>query len=162
MKYIKGDLIQLLKDEEFDYVAHQCNCRVLEQSCSGIARAIFDNFNDAANNQNKVATSQHPHHLLGNMKESKEHVLNLYTQYNPGRPTYGIDSFDCRISYLKEAFRRVANSIGDLRLGIPLIASGLAKDPSYDYSDEEYFRKIIAPEIEPILKNINTTIVIWK
>ena len=161
--YKEGDLVKsFLETTEFDYIAHQCNCRAGSENCSGIARTIFDVFPEAAKNQDEVSAARNPWIELGKFKESKEGVLNLYSQFNPGRPTYGIDSLECRMSYLKEVCQRLNIGLKGFKLGIPLIASGLAKSHLYDYSDLEYFQKIIAPIIEPILIDVKTTVVIWK
>lgn len=121
MNKIKGDLIKLAIEGEFDVIVQGCNC--FNVMGSGLAPQIARNFPDAevADNetirgdQGKLGT-----YTMGTHGDLK--ILNAYTQY--GTSKNGEDVFE----YL--AFERVLSKIaqrfGTKRIGLPYIGMGLA------------------------------------
>jgi hypothetical protein len=174
IKFLKGDLLKAFDKGKFNCIAHQCNTLLTSEHCGGIAQAIFGKYEEASVSNTNRVTEQLSRYLLlgdisvgvipGNSKETDRIVFNLYAQNNPGRPTHNIDSIECRLSYLRECLNKVKNNmIINYRttLGIPLIASGLAKQNRfYDMPDLEYFRKFILPIIEDVFKESNIQITV--
>lgn len=174
IKYRKGDLIQLFEKNQFECIAHQCNTLLASELCGGIAKAIFAKYPRASiNNSLKIKEVVGRAEILGaisigDKEDATGLIFNLYAQYNPGSPSKGIDSFQCRLSYLKEALAKVKYimKLQDYKtLGIPLIASGLAKQTGFtSFDDKEYFKLYILPAIKEVFKfdDIEITIVYLK
>ena len=169
IKFKKGDLLKAFDNKEVDCIAHQCNTFLISFDCGGIAGKIFKKFENVAN----INTSEILHNrknncsyaLLGKVS-GFDNIFNIYSQYRTGNPTTGIDSMECRLSYLKEGLTTVANYIiaGNMKtLGLPLIASGLAKQAKAEYykmSDLEYFKKFILPTVKEVFKNYDIQVTI--
>lgn len=121
MNLVKGDLIQMGKNNEFDIIVHGCNC--FNTMGGGIAYQIQEHFPDARladeetvrGDPGKLGT-----YTIG--MHGRLVILNAYTQYSMSRD--GQDVFE----YI--AFERVLNKIsqrfGKWRIGLPLIGMGLA------------------------------------
>lgn len=118
---VKGDLIQMGKDNEIDIILHGCNC--FNTMGGGIAYQIQEHFPDA-----RLADEETVRGDAGKLgtytigMHGRLTILNCYTQYSMSRD--GKDVFE----YL--AFERVLNKIayrfGKWRIGLPLIGMGLA------------------------------------
>lgn len=121
MKVVKGDLLQMGKDNEFDIIIHGCNC--FNIMGGGIAAQIAVRFPDA-----KLADDETVRGDAGKLgtytigMDGRLVILNCYTQYGISRE--GADVFE----YI--AFERVLSKIvhrfGSWRIGLPLIGMGLA------------------------------------
>ena len=133
---VKGDLITLAKQGEFDGIAHGCNC--FHAMGSGIAPQIAKAFPEAevADNRTKYGSKD----KLGSYSSAltlsdKGHALtvfNIYSQYYMGVKPYSI-SYEA----IHQAFSSINNdltsfstkkyfSTGELyNLGIPMIGAGL-------------------------------------
>ena len=121
MNVVKGDLIQMGKDNEFDIILHGCNC--FNTMGGGIAYQIQAQFPDA-----KLADDETVRGDAGKLgtytigMHGRLVILNAYTQYTMSKE--GEDVFE----YV--AFERVLNKIahrfGTFRIGLPLIGMGLA------------------------------------
>ena len=121
MKTVKGDLIQLAKDNEFDIIVQGCNCFCVMGS--GLAPQIARNFPDAELADNETVRGDPG--KLGTYTigmHGRLVILNAYTQYSTSKS--GEDVFE----YV--AFQRVLEKIstrfGKWRIGLPLIGMGLA------------------------------------
>jgi O-acetyl-ADP-ribose deacetylase (regulator of RNase III) len=121
MNKVKGDLIQLGKDNEFDIIMHGCNCFCAMGG--GLAPQIAKNFPDAELADNETIRGDAG--KLGTYTigmHGRLVILNAYTQYSTSRT--GEDVFE----YI--AFQRVLDKIaqrfGAWRIGLPLIGMGLA------------------------------------
>ena len=122
MNIVKGDLIQMGKDNEFDIILHGCNC--FNVMGAGIAYQIQANFPDA-----KLADDETVRGDAGKLgtytigMDGRLVILNCYTQFSMSRGDVE-DVFD----YL--AFERVLTKIsyrfGKWRIGLPFIGMGLA------------------------------------
>lgn len=162
-KEIKGNLITLAEDGEFDAIAHGCNC--FATFGAGIAPQIGKAFPDSQlADQNLPLTDLQ---RLGNFSKGEEIftkigknneeefnlllIFNLYTQYMPGP--------DMQIEALTLAFRKMAMDLNErknlsnriLKIGLPQIGCGIGG------GDWDEVSKIIRTE----LKDFDVTVVIW-
>jgi O-acetyl-ADP-ribose deacetylase (regulator of RNase III) len=130
VKTVKGDLLKMFKDGEFDAIAHGCNC--FHTMGSGIAGQISKQFPIALEADKKQT-------LMGNVKKLGDYtraytnhgwIINAYTQYHPGYSTEdvlypAIESVFTRINkYVAPMLEFVSDT--DLNLGIPKIGAGIA------------------------------------
>ena len=130
MKTIKGDLIKLAEQGEFDVIVHGCNC--FHAMGGGIAKQLADKYPqvEEADNQTKVGD----YSKLGKCSQAEvvvgDHlffVINAYTQY---RWSYGVDVFEYA------AFQGFLNNFTiaitaektspKWKIGFPMIGAGLA------------------------------------
>ncbi len=149
MNILKGDLIELALDGEFDVIIHGCNCFCAMGA--GIAKAIKSEFPSAY--EADLATPKGDNSKLGTfssatiLKNGAElTVINAYTQYHwKGRGN--------KADYvaLKAVFTKVKNQYSGKRIGYPLIGAGLAGG---DWN-------IISEIIETELLNENHTLVLF-
>lgn len=158
LKYVKGDLIQMFKENQFDYLLHQCNCF---SSGAGFAGALFNEYPDAK----PLSQYSYAHVRFGtnNYKLTPNGmIVNMFSQYNPGGCTdTGVDSFPFRMTALNQCLLKIHYLEGPLKIGIPLIASGLAADKELkgNMTDLEYFKEVIASTVKRWLKHHNVTVV---
>lgn len=150
MKYIKGDLITLAKQGEFDIIVHGCNC--FNAMGKGIALSIKNNFPEAYSADCK--TIKGDRYKLGTYTSARIErkdgssftVINAYTQYtywDRGIPVlFEYDAFQEVLDLLKGT-DTVFNAIGETkRWGFPLIGCGLAG------GDKEIVLNMIATSLE--------------
>lgn len=158
MKIIKGDLLQLAVDGEFDAIVHGCNC--FNAMGKGIALSIKNRFPEAyaadcktkKGDKSKLGT-----YSFANIKRqdgTEFTIFNAYTQY-----TYWDRSVPVLFDY--NAFRDVLGRIKGIdysmyhlgevcmRWGFPLIGCGLAG------GDKDKVLKMI----ETTLATCNVTVV---
>lgn len=121
MNIVKGDLLAMGKNNEFDIIMHGCNCFCTMGG--GIAVQIANQFPDARladdetirGDAGKLGT-----YTIG--MSGRLVILNCYTQYSMSRDNQDV------FEYL--AFERVLDKItarfGKWRIGLPLIGMGLA------------------------------------
>jgi len=139
MNIVKGDLLVMGKNNEFDIVMHGCNCFCVMGG--GIAAQIAQQFPDA-----QLADAETVRGDAGKLgtytvgMNGRLVILNAYTQYSISRD--GKDVFE----YL--AFERVLEKIstrfGKWRIGLPLIGMGLAGgDPERIIPIIEQFAKSV-------------------
>ena len=159
MKIIKGDLLQLAVDGEFDAIVHGCNC--FNAMGKGIALTIKNRFPEAYAADCK--TTKGDRSKLGNFtfadifREDGSHftIFNAYTQF-----TYWDRSVPVLFEYdafqeVLERFRGIDYSLPTLygeprlRWGFPLIGCGLAG------GDKERVLKMI----EETLADMDVTVV---
>lgn len=121
MNVIKGDLIQLGKDNQFDIILHGCNC--FNTMGGGIAYQIQEHFPDA-----RLADEETVRGDAGKLgtytigMHGRLTILNCYTQFGISRDKQDVFEYN--------AFQRVLDKIayrfGKWRFGLPLIGMGLA------------------------------------
>ena len=121
MKIVKGDLVDMGKNNDFDIIVHGCNC--FNTMGGGIAYQIQEHFPDA-----KLADDETIRGDAGKLGTytvgmgGRLVILNCYTQYSISRD--GKDVFEYN------AFERVLDKIslrfGKWRIGMPMIGMGLA------------------------------------
>lgn len=161
MIYEQGNLLESFKNNNFTAIAHQCN--LVTTDVAGIAKVIFNEFPNA----NKPGILNNISNF-GNYAITKTEygdIINLYSQYYPGSPTFKFindslvrDDFTTRLRALRFTLSNYKKSCfvhEKVVLGIPLLASGLAADHSKKLSkmtDLDYFRLYI----EPIVKTVES------
>lgn len=168
MNYVKGDLIDLALNGEFDVITHGCNC--WNNMRSGIAVPMsrlfdvheFPQEQRGRGDYNKLGTIEYQVRYIDTDNKrvyrtedrGKElYVVNSYTQYSPGRHVHGPDNIPLDYEALRMCFRKIDFVFGKkgLHLGIPQIGAGLA------LGEWDRIEKIIDEEC----KNIKVTCVIW-
>ena len=161
MRYIKGDLIKLFKEGQFDSIAHQCNAYGIGAGIAGKLVKEFPALQDIY--RFNEPASLPGSYIIYNCDYGK--IFNLFSQYKPGSCTpKGLDSFQSRMGYLCECLTQMEKNELPQRLGIPLIASGIAADSALKgtLSDLEYFRNHVARLFEIILVNWDITVVVYE
>ena len=142
MNKVKGDLIQLAKDGEFDIIIHGCNCFC--QMGAGIAVAIKQNF-PAAFKADKATVFGDKKKLgtYSSVMIQNDHgepllVVNAYTQYKYGKGK------NLNENALRKCFRKLKEEYGNkcLTFAYPMIGCGLAG------GNWEVVSKIIEEELE--------------
>lgn len=149
MQTVKGDLIQLALDGEFDVIIHGCNC--FHTMGAGIAKPIAQKFPEAL--EADKTTPYGDRAKLGTISTAQIQradtlftIVNAYTQFNwKGR------GLKADYDAIENCFRLVAQSYADARIGYPLIGAGLAGG---DWST-------IAPRIEDALAGLDHTLVVF-
>lgn len=157
---IKGDLIKLAKEGEFDIIAHGCNC--FATFGAGIAPQIGKAFPESkhADQISNLSSLER----LGNFTSSSDAyqdkkgqhfhltVYNLYTQYMPGSD-FQIDAFTIALRKMAwEIKEHFADFIDEgIKIGLPLIGCGIGG------GDWDEVSKIIKHE----LREFDVTIVHW-
>ncbi|NCP98443.1 DUF1768 domain-containing protein [archaeon] len=137
-----GNLIEQVKNGEFDVIIHGANC--WHTMGAGIARHIKTNFPEAFESDKK--TGYGDKNKLGTFSEATIErngntftVINAYTQYRYGtdKDHFDYDSFPSLLQLIKSKY-------GDKRIGIPLIGCGLAG------GDEQRIVQMIKDNLEGV------------
>jgi O-acetyl-ADP-ribose deacetylase (regulator of RNase III) len=121
MEIIKGDLIKLALDGEFDIIVHGCNC--FNTMGAGIAKQIAYNFPKAE--EVDSATMSGSIQKLGCFtmaSTDKLLIVNAYTQYETAKHGEDVFEYDAFSLILRKLRSQFTNS----RYGFPLIGMGLA------------------------------------
>ncbi len=121
MKSIKGNLIALAKDKQFNVILHGCNC--FNTWGAGIALEMKKNFPRAyradmltlKGDKNKLGT-----YTSAYIEQYELSVINCYTQYKYGR---GVQA---DYKAMEEVFKKVSLAYPDSVIGFPKIGAGLA------------------------------------
>ena len=125
-KVVKGDLIKLARQGEFDVIVHGCNC--FHTMGAGIAVQIARQYPEVAM-EDKIFSKLGDHRKLGNFTRcvvsgEGDHtftVVNAYTQFGTGSGK--------QVEYMaiRAAFKAIAREFDhDVRIGYPQIGAGLA------------------------------------
>lgn len=126
MKIIKGNLLDLADQGEFDIIVHGCNC--YNTMGSGIARQIRERYPEAW--MADQATLEGDINKLGTISIAQDPsgrfmIVNAYTQYGFNRkdsPTEDVFEYTAFQLILEKMIKRVPNN----RFGFPMIGMGLA------------------------------------
>ena len=125
MKVIKGNLLDLAEQGEFDVIVHGCNC--YNTMGSGIARQIRERFPEAW--MADQATPEGDVNKLGTISVAQDPtgrflIVNAYTQYRFNRNGETADVFEYTAFQLilEKMLKRIPNN----RFGFPMIGMGLA------------------------------------
>ena len=144
MEIIKGDLIKLAEQGEFDVIVHGCNC--FTTMGSGIARQIRESYPGAyAVDASTVNGDTNKLGTFTSFDTGKFIIVNAYTQYLYNRPGEKNDVFEY------EAFNKILTTLAAswpaARFGFPLIGCGLAGgDKTKILTAIGNFAKIIAKD----------------
>jgi O-acetyl-ADP-ribose deacetylase (regulator of RNase III) len=99
---INGNLL----DAKEKYIGHQTNC--ISTTSSGIAKQIFDKFPYSDTYHNRTKSSEPGTiQVLGDGSVNR-FIINMYAQYYPGKPGYGIDSKEMREKYFHQCLMQIA------------------------------------------------------
>jgi O-acetyl-ADP-ribose deacetylase (regulator of RNase III) len=138
MKTIKGDLIKLAEQGEFDIIVHGCNC--FHAMGGGLAKQLADRYPivEEADKQtefgdrNKLGTGR----LVSVKSKTSDiwfSVFNVYTQYywSHKKDVFEYDAFQKFLDYQTESIIRSEQltkefNLSKLRIGFPQIGAGLA------------------------------------
>lgn len=125
MKIVKGDLLQLAADGQFDVIVHGCNCQC--RMGRGIALSIRERFPAARDAD--LATEPGSRAKLGGYSQARVSenghsfvVVNAYTQFN-----WQGEGVLADYAAIERAMTAVAREFHGLRIGYPLIGAGLAR-----------------------------------
>lgn len=123
MLYVKGDLIQALKQGSIQCIAQQCNC--FNTMGSGVALAIKNAFPSAYEADCKTVKGDKS--KLGGFTMTaivEGYVFNLYGQYNYGKDGNQYTNYEA----LRGALRNMAFKLKSLgfagTIGLPKIGAG--------------------------------------
>ncbi len=124
MKRIKGDLIHLAKEGQFDLIVHGCNCFCTMGA--GIAKQIRSQFPQAW--EADRATVSGDRSKLGSYSQAcidtpsgRLYVINAYTQYH-----YSGDGVLVDYDAVAKVFTALEKQFSGKRIGYPKIGAGLA------------------------------------
>ena len=177
--YIKGDVIKALETNKITSIAHQCNCTV--GMSNGVAKVINNKFDGIHLFDKNIRELDNPIGTSHKYKIDRDKTIyNMYSQYYPGPPSSKLfnyklalsiyndyrfgnlevpDSHYNRINILAECLKQIKDDVSanNIKLGIPLIASGLGADKSLkrSLSDLEYFKQFIDPIVKDIFKEVD-------
>lgn len=174
MKIINKDILLALKEGEIDYLLQQCNCVGLNGA--GIAKQIVKTY-PQVDKDNKAMKGQFGQYSAVQVNsEPYRAIVNLYSQYYIGSPSNKVftydyeiaDNFKNRTIALRKALKQFRNDILSNKLplgkiGLPLIASGLAADKELigKFKDNlEYFKTLIYPIVEEELYGLEVSVYI--
>jgi O-acetyl-ADP-ribose deacetylase (regulator of RNase III) len=131
IKVVKGNLLDLFDNREFDAIVHGCNC--FNAMGAGIAKQIKERYpsayaEDCKTKKGLITKLGHysyvtlvddflPDYLQG---ETKRFVINAYTQYD----YKGYKPVDYEA--IRKVFTLINNHFEGLTVGIPKIGAGLA------------------------------------
>lgn len=123
---IKGDLLDLAKQGEFDVIAHGCNC--FGKQKSGIAKQMVQEFGTDKFEMESESLCTQPDNInkLGIIdwvldEHWKLTVVNCYTQYSYGTEVMRVD-YDA----LRLCLRKIDYIFPFQHIGLPTIGCGLA------------------------------------
>lgn len=136
LKRIKGNLLDMAENGDFDVIVHGCNCQ--NTMGSGIAKQIRERYPEAYRADTRFCQGQDPIEKLGNYSSAPAtcrhpfeawdvfDIINAYTQVN--YLPRGVDHFEYESFSL--ILRKLAAKYPDKRFGLPMIGMGLASgDP---------------------------------
>lgn len=152
---IKGDLIELAKEGQFDVIAHGCNCFNAQKS--GIAKQMAAEFHtdDPAKYKFESKSMFGDIRKLGNIESNvvyvgegnmkKLSVVNCYTQF-----TFSRNEVVADYEAIALCMKKLANLFAGKAIGLPKIGCGLGGG---DW-------RIVSNIIERELSNCDVTIVV--
>lgn len=175
LKYKQGDAIEAFEQDEINVCLSQSNCEALNYF-AGFAKKLHQKYPELTKlhqlhcNQDNVFGSSFVYNPNLKITPVNKYIVNMYSQYYRGQPSSNnftlndylvCDSFENRTLALKSCLKYVdAKFHREVKIGLPLIASGLAADKKLKgtMTDLEYFKKYIAPIIEEELKDLDVTV----
>lgn len=121
INYVRGNLIELADNGEFDMIIHGCNC--FATMGAGIALPIGKKWPLAKNIDSltkRGCVDKLGSYSIAEVKTkigTNLKIMNAYTQYKPGA--------NFSLSHLQSVLLRVREKFSDLNIGIPLIGCGI-------------------------------------
>jgi O-acetyl-ADP-ribose deacetylase (regulator of RNase III) len=138
MKIIKGDLIKLAEQGEFDVIIHGCNC--FHAMGGGIAKQLADRYpiveetdrQTEYGDRNKLGTGKLVS-VKSKTSDIRFFIFNVYTQYywSHQKDVFEYDAFQKFLDYQSESMVKSQQLIKEFnlkkyRFGFPQIGAGLA------------------------------------
>jgi O-acetyl-ADP-ribose deacetylase (regulator of RNase III) len=133
VKEVKGDIIKLFKDNQFDIMIHGCNC--FNSMGAGLAKQIALNYPSAVAADNKTAKGDI--HKLGDFTTAKivykdelgnkvyKWIYNLYTQYTPG-PDFKLFVLEsCLWKLTRDLNSELSIGFTSFKIATPYIGAGI-------------------------------------
>lgn len=128
VKTVKGNLLNMFKEDEFDFIVHGCNC--FHTMGAGIAGQIAKEFPQAYASDKRTSVYG-DRSKLGKYSYTTTRygvIINGYTQFYPGREDKNtlyrsIGSVFCRLSDTVDTFYKRNK---EFSVGIPKIGAGIA------------------------------------
>lgn len=123
LNYVKGNLIDMAEDGDFDVIVQGCNCMCTMGS--GIAKEIRARYPEAYDVD--YATESGDMFKLGSFTSvhtGKFIIVNAYTQYDFNRKGERKDVFE--YASFEVILKKLAYAYGNRRFGFPMIGMGLA------------------------------------
>jgi O-acetyl-ADP-ribose deacetylase (regulator of RNase III) len=121
LKTIKGDLVQMAKDGDFDVILHGCNC--FNTMGAGIAAQIAVKCPDARLADDETVRGDPGKLGTYSIGVDTALVLNCYTQF--GTAKHGdMDVFE--YTAFERVLSKIVHRFGEYSIGLPLIGMGLA------------------------------------
>lgn len=102
-------MIEIINQDLFEskskYIAHQCNC--VSKGSAGLAKLIFEKY-PYSNSYFSRKNNSVPGTILitGDGKE-KRYIINMYSQFFPGKFGNQNDSEDDRLKYFQECLEKI-------------------------------------------------------
>ena len=150
MKEVKGDLIKMAINGDFDVIVHGCNCYC--NMGAGIAKSIKKTFPEAY--QVDQLTEKGSNKKLGTISFATVErngteitIINAYTQFN-----YRGKGVLLNYDAIRKCFQAIKLNFSGKRIGYPKIGAGLARG---DWN-------LISTIIEQELQEESHTLVIYK
>jgi O-acetyl-ADP-ribose deacetylase (regulator of RNase III) len=153
MKQLKGNLLDLAEQGQFDIIVHGCNC--FHAMRSGIAAEIARRYPEAeqVDSQTEHGSRKKLGHFSYAFVERKDkhpfYIVNAYTQYKWSGYTdvFEYQDFDTVLNRLVPYLHQLHKLKGDtVNIGFPKIGCGLARgDESRIVPMIENFAKSISP-----------------
>lgn len=120
MIVIKGNIIELFKNNTFDIILQGCNCKHVMGV--GLAHSLKKEYPEIYL-QDKLIT-RYPGDILP-VKTLNGIIINCYTQVYPGRSRgYNNDTSIDRYKYIKECLTKVDEKYKGKKIGVPYIGAG--------------------------------------
>ena len=121
MKEVKGDLIKLAQEGEFDVIVHGCNC--FHTMGAGLASQIARKYPQAYESDRINSIYGDPEKMGTYTKSMCDGVtvINGYTQFSVGKAP--MENRELAIQVL---FEKIAKDFPNARIGVPFIGAGIA------------------------------------
>jgi len=161
MKIVKGDLIQMVKENKFDIFAHGCNCR--RTMGAGIALQMAKEFpwlyeaDRSSPYQPLPGSFTYDYHALDVPNGGKVLGMNWYTQFMPGA-NFNLAYLQSIVEFMRHdiwdtSILALLDTPGRLEIGVPLIGCGIGGgDP------RQVMGVLASLEAE---ERYNVTLVLW-
>lgn len=128
MKIIEGDIFELIENEEFDYVAHGCNCFCVQKA--GIAKLFSEKYNtdkgylEGPAFKGFISKLGNYDLVKATTKSGKKfEIANCYTQYETG-PNAMYSALELSL-YKLFYYIKITNPYA--KIGLPLIGAGIGQ-----------------------------------
>lgn len=144
LKLVKGDLLVLAEQGNFDAIVQGCNCFCTMGS--GIAKQIREQYPEAYRADQQTMSGDI--FKLGNWTEAKTDkftIFNAYTQYDFNRAGERNDVFE--YTSFELILRKLAHLYGSKNFGFPMIGMGLAGgDKQRIFGLLEWFEELVSAQ----------------